>query len=85
MNELHESIIGQIIVPNEGQRELLCSNNSPTRCPSLSPSSYTLSQETVDALSELGEVIRGIRKRLMAEGYEIKDGKIYKHGILQQN
>lgn len=86
MNKLHESLIGQEkFAPNEGQRELLCSNNCLSRCPSLCPEGYVFSQETVDALSELGEVIRGIRKRLMSEGYEIKDGKIYKHGILQQN
>lgn len=36
MNELHNKlIIDSEIVPKEGQRGLLCSNNESIRCPSL--------------------------------------------------
>ena len=86
MNELHERLGGtKELEPNEGQRGLLCSNKVPFRCPSLGLNGHLFSQETVDALDELGDVIWGIRKRLMSEGYEVKDGKIYKNGIQQQN
>ncbi len=34
------------------------------------------SQETVDSLYELGSVYAKIRRRLLSEGYIIKDGRI---------
>lgn len=37
---------------------------------------YILPDETYEALVELGEVIRAIRKRKMAEGYKIENGRI---------
>ncbi len=37
-----------------------------------------LSEETIQAMKELGEILRGIHNRLISEGYTIKDGKIYK-------
>ncbi len=37
-----------------------------------------LSQETIDSLRELGSVYARIRRRLLSEGYTIKDGKIIK-------
>ncbi len=40
------------------------------------PPKYIFSDETYASLVELGEVIRGIRTRLMSEGYVIKDGHI---------
>lgn len=73
MRKLHERQNDVILEANNWQRGLSCSSDG-----------YLFSQETVDGLSELGEVIRSIRKRLMSEGYEIKDGKIYKHGVQQQ-
>jgi hypothetical protein len=33
-----------------------------------------LSDETVAALKELGEIFRGIHRRLVSEGWVIKDG-----------
>ena len=63
--------------PNEGQRGLLCSNKASLRCPSLSSSSK-LSQDTLDALEELGDVLLGIHKRMISEGYELIDGHIQK-------
>ena len=36
------------------------------------------SDETIVALGDLGAVLMRIHKRLLAEGYEIKDGKITK-------
>lgn len=39
-----------------------------------------LSQETVQALQELGSVFRQIQRRLISEGYTIQDGKLIKPG-----
>lgn len=36
------------------------------------------SNETVEALAELGIVLERIHRRLLAEGYSIESGKIYK-------
>lgn len=78
MNKLHRSQYdASEFEPNEGQRGLLCSNNVSLRCPSLSLNS-TLSKETIDALEELGDVLKGIHKRMVFEGYEIKNGYIVK-------
>lgn len=37
-----------------------------------------LTDESIKAISELGDVLRGIHNRLISEGYEIKDGHISK-------
>jgi hypothetical protein len=39
-----------------------------------------LSQETVQSLQELGDVFRQIHRRLVSEGYTIRNGKITKPG-----
>ena len=39
-----------------------------------------LSQETVQSLQELGDVFRQIHRRLVSEGYIIRNGKITKPG-----
>jgi len=41
------------------------------------PVNQPLSQETVQALQELGDIYRQIHRRLISEGYVIKDGKIF--------
>ena len=41
------------------------------------------SDETIASLKELGAVLQGIHNRLIAEGYTIKDGKIYKEDVIQ--
>jgi hypothetical protein len=41
-------------------------------------SSQPFSKETLDALEELGDVLRGIRRRMITEGYELVDGQIQK-------
>lgn len=61
---------------SEGQRGPLCSNKaSLSRCPSLG-SSPTLSKESLNALEELGDVLKSIRRRMYREGYEILDGVV---------
>lgn len=35
-------------------------------------------EETIDTLREYGEVLRGIHKRLISEGYVFINGKFYK-------
>lgn len=78
MNELHRSQYDvRGFEPNEGQRGLLCSNKASLRCPSLSLSPI-LSGDTLDALEELGGVLKAIRKRMYAEGYEIINGNVRK-------
>jgi hypothetical protein len=42
------------------------------------PKNQPLSQETVQSLQELGEVFRRIHRRLISEGYIIRDGKLIK-------
>lgn len=61
---------------SEGQRGPLCSNKaSLSRCPSLG-SNPTLSQDSLNALEELGDVLKSIRRRMYSEGYEILDGVV---------
>lgn len=38
------------------------------------------SEETIEALTELGAVLLDIHKRILANGYEVLDGKVYKQG-----
>lgn len=78
ISELHNgSVNGHIFVPKEGQGGSLCSNKEPLPCPSLG-ADIDLSKDTVEALEELGEALKGIRKRMIAEGYEIKNGIVQK-------
>jgi hypothetical protein len=78
MRELHKSQYDvPQFEPSDGQRGLLCSNRTSLRCPSLG-FNKPLSKETLNALEELGDVLRGIRKRMISEGYDIVDGKVCK-------
>lgn len=78
MNKLHKSQYdAPEFEPNEGQRGLLCSNKASLRCPSLS-SNVILSKDTLNALEELGNILRSVHKRMTSEGYELVDGNIQK-------
>ena len=78
MNELRiNQINDNNFVPKEGQRGLMCSNKESFRCPSLCLNPI-LSKDTLDALEELGDVLKSIRKRMVSEGYEIIDGVVTK-------
>jgi hypothetical protein len=67
MNELHKRLNNAPLPqPSKEQDHLLCEGKN------------TLSKETLDALEELGDVLRGIHKRMVHEGYEIVDGNIRK-------
>ena len=48
----------------------------PNRDLPAEPNNEPLSQETVLALHELGDVLRQIHRRLISEGYIIRDGNI---------
>ncbi|MBP6912413.1 MAG: hypothetical protein KBB86_00590 [Candidatus Pacebacteria bacterium] len=37
-------------------------------------------EETIETLKELGAVLLDIHKRILAEGFEVRDGKVYKQG-----
>ena len=52
----------------EGERGPLSSNNANVRSSSLGVEQYLLSEETVSALSNLGEILRRIHIRLCKEG-----------------
>jgi hypothetical protein len=71
MNSLHESQNNTLTVENTGK--LLCDEKS----------SVVLSKDTLNALEELGDVLRGIHKRMVFEEYEIVDGNIRK--VVPQN
>ena len=61
------------IESKEGERRRLSSNNVGNRSPSLGEDQdqYLLSDETISALSNLGEVLRRIHIRLRREGHVI--------------
>ena len=65
-------------VPEEGQPDLLCRNKESCGCPSLGVRKNTLPPETIQALRELGEILRRIHNRMISDGYIIKDGVIIK-------
>ncbi len=69
-NGLHNSSYVDVPMPENsvGQCESLCSRPK-------------LSKETLDALEELGEVIKSIRTRMYNEGYEIVDGVVKKRDL----
>ena len=59
-------------------------NKSPTFNQDV-PSEQPFSQETVQALQELGNVFRQIHRRLISEGYTIRDGEIIEPGADDAN
>ena len=69
-NELHNSSYDDAptLENSAGQCERLCSNPK-------------LSKETLNALEELGAVIKSIRTRMYNEGYEIVDGVVQKRDL----
>lgn len=44
------------------------------------PNHQPLSPETIRSLQELGDVFRQIHRRLVSEGYVIRNGKVVKPG-----
>ncbi len=69
MSKLHRGQEGEpIFVPKEVRRRSLCSNFGSPRRTSLGVDNQLFTEETVDALQELGEILKRIRKRLIAEG-----------------
>jgi hypothetical protein len=44
---------------------------------------YTLTEETISSISELGSVLEQIHKRLTSDGYTIINGKIKDNKCLQ--
>ncbi len=68
--ELHNSsyVDAPTLENSAGQCERLCS-------------SPKLSKETLDALEELGAVIKSVRTRMYNEGYEIVDGVVQKRNL----
>jgi hypothetical protein len=73
MDKLHKSNNADTsaIETSEGQRELLCSNK-------VSDSRPSLSLNTLNALEDLGDILRPIYARMMQQGYVIIDGTLVK-------
>lgn len=44
----------------------------------LSPSEWQFDEDTIIAISDLGDILRRIRTRMHAEGYTLVDGKVTK-------
>lgn len=82
MDKLHErsTINSGILASQDGQRGLSCGNTEQPNCPSLGVTP-PLSKDTLNALEELGDVLRCIHKRMTYEGYEIVDGVVRKIDI----
>jgi len=54
-------------------------NTSPNHNTDLTKPAYQpLSEETVQSVLELGQVLRQIYRRLVSEGYVIRNGQIFK-------
>lgn len=71
MNELNKSQYDTLEPASaEGPYGLLGSDKAPK--------GPVLSIDTLKALEELGDVLRGIHKRMISEGYELIDGVIRK-------
>jgi len=75
---LGERLKFNTVISNEEQRSLLPSSKEPIRCSSLDSEQYIFSEETMEGLRELGDVLQGIHNRLLAEGYVMKDGQLIK-------
>ncbi len=52
--------------------------NAQTKVVPLDPAEWQFDDETIAALSELGDIFRRIRTRMDAEGYTIVDGQVKK-------
>jgi hypothetical protein len=77
MKELHdEENTIELIESSEEHLKPSCSNDSPVGCSFLDLT--PLSEDTLIALEELGEVLKQIHRRMKSEGYEIVDGVIRK-------
>ena len=71
MSELHiNSINDKNFVPDEGQRDLMCSNKRSFRCPSFGTKIYT--NEELGNIHSLCTIFRNIRTRLILEGHSIE-------------
>lgn len=76
MSELHSKLIyDEKFVPDEGQRDLECSNKESYRCPSFGVQELDLENYTekeLDNISSLCSTLKRIRSRLILEGHSIK-------------
>ena len=67
MNELPTTSYEAVqLEPKKEQGKLLYTSQVP------------LSRDTLDALEELGEILKCVRKEMIADGYEIVDGVVRK-------
>lgn len=54
------------------------SRKTPEETATLSPSEWQFDEDTIIALSDLGDILRRIRTRMHTEGYTLVDGKVTK-------
>ena len=67
----------------KGQRCVSCSNEALCRCPFLDAQNCTFTSETLEALGELGGVLKKIHNRLISEGYTVVNGELKKLDIIK--
>jgi hypothetical protein len=77
MDESHKNKICEKVMPERGRQEFLCGNQDSFFHPSVGSNS-ALSRETQEALEDLGEVLKSIKKRMYNEGYQVIDGMVRK-------
>jgi len=74
---LHKRNEELIFVPEEGQQNPLCSNRGSSCCPSLGENRI-FTEETINSIIELGDVLKSVRSRMLLEGYTIESGELKK-------
>ena len=74
MNEIHTNICSDAPAPqkDEARQGLLCGDKASLY------TNPTLSRDTLEALEELGAVLKSIRRRMYTEGYEVVNGVVQK-------
>ncbi|HRY62810.1 MAG TPA: hypothetical protein P5056_03525 [Candidatus Paceibacterota bacterium] len=66
----------------EKQNGFLADKKVLLSCNSSTNQHRLLQKETLEALEELGGILKNIRKRMISEGYEIIDGTLHKVGSI---
>jgi hypothetical protein len=67
------------VVPKAEPCSLLSCNNDVTHGSAFGVQDYQFTEVTMQSIRELGEVLQSIHNRLLAEGYNMKDGELIKH------
>ncbi|MEN9582081.1 MAG: hypothetical protein RL641_35 [Candidatus Parcubacteria bacterium] len=78
MNELHKkSKRSNTLLHTEGEFDLLPVATEPTHCRQ-EVTGVIFTRDNLEALAELGDILRPIKERMLAEGFEIIHGQVQK-------